>query len=63
MMNVQDGPVAVSGGVVPHCLAMKRAFEEILEPDVLLPQHAGARRRYVVGGLRRRSGDVRRTRA
>lgn len=45
MMNLQDGPVAVTGGVVAHCLAMKRALEEILETDVLLPplpQHAGA---------------------
>jgi len=51
--------VAVAWCNDPHCLAMKRALEEILEPDVLLPQHPGASRRYVVGayGVGRETSD------
>ena len=45
MLGTRDGPVAATGGVVAHCRAMKRALEEVLGGEVLLPplpQHAGA---------------------
>ena len=45
MLGTRDGAIAATGGVVAHCRAMKRALEEVLETDVLLPplpQHAGA---------------------
>ena len=45
MLAVGDGAVAATGGVAAHCRALRRALEEVLETEVLLPpmpQHAGA---------------------